>query len=89
MKIEFAPNKSTKNDEERGFSFELAAQFDFETAAIEIDNRKNYQEIRFNALGLIDDRLYHMTYTVREVIVRVISLRKANKIEVIHHAYHH
>ena len=89
MKIEFAPNKSTKNDEERDFSFELAAQFDFETAVIEIDNRKNYQEIRFNALGLIDDRLYHMTYTVREDIVRVISLRKANKREVIRYAYHH
>jgi len=35
-----------------------------------------------NALGLIEDKLYHMTYTLRSDVIRVISLRKANKREV-------
>jgi uncharacterized DUF497 family protein len=82
MKIEFDQAKSEKNRLERGFSFQLAAQFELETALIRLDVRNNYGEPRFNALGLIDDRLFHMTFTVRGDAIRVISLRKANKREV-------
>jgi len=50
---------------------------DMETAVIDPDARKEYGEQRFNALGMIGDRLYAMTFTVRDA-VRIISLRKAN-----------
>ena len=82
MKIEFDSVKNEKNICERGLSFELAIHFEIDTALIEIDGRHNYDELRFNALGLIEERLYHMTYTLRGNIIRVISLRKANKREV-------
>jgi uncharacterized DUF497 family protein len=85
MKIEFDLSKSEKNRLERGISFQLAAQFEMETAMIRLDIRQNYGEPRFNALGLIEDRLYHMTFTVRGDAIRVISLRKANKREMNHY----
>jgi len=89
MKIEYDVNKSLKNEQARGISFELARQFDLETAMIKIDVRKCYGELRFNALGLIGERLYHMTFTVRTDVIRVISLRKANNREIRDYAYHH
>ena len=86
MKIEFDPNKNTNNLKERGLSFQLAENFELETAIIRIDTRKNYGEPRFNALGYIENRLYHLTFTVRVGVIRVISLRKANKREVNYYA---
>jgi uncharacterized protein len=86
IKIEFDPVKSGKNIEERGLAFELASEFEFETAVIRIDNRKQYGELRFNALGYIGKRLYSITYTLRVDTLRVISLRKANKREIRYYA---
>jgi len=86
MEIEFDPNKSKKNSKERGLSFQLAENFELETAIIHIDIRNNYGEPRFNALGYIENRLYHLTFTVRVDVIRIIRLRKANKREVNYYA---
>jgi len=58
------------------------AQFEWEGALVLEDNRKDYGETRYCALGYIDLRLYHIVVTYRNDIIRVISLRKANKREV-------
>jgi uncharacterized DUF497 family protein len=58
MDITFDPNKNDCNIEERGISFECAADFDFETALLSTDDRKNYGETRIRALGYIGDRLH-------------------------------
>ena len=42
IKIEFDPVKSRKNIEDRGLTFELATEFELETAVIRIDSRKQY-----------------------------------------------
>jgi hypothetical protein len=60
----------------------LAEQFDWETALIEPDTRKDYGEERYAAFGLIGTRLYCLVYTLRNDIKRIISLRKANSGEV-------
>lgn len=39
-------------------------------------------ELRHFALGFINGRLYALVYTLRGDVLRVISLRKANKREV-------
>lgn len=39
--IEFDPAKSARNQRERGLSFERVAEFDFETALIRIDDRRD------------------------------------------------
>jgi uncharacterized DUF497 family protein len=82
MDITFDPNKYSRNIEERGISFECAADFDFDTAKFVNDDRKNYGEIRMRALGFIGDRLHALVFTETETGIRVISLRKANKCEV-------
>lgn len=86
IKIEFDPVKSRKNIEDRGLTFELATEFELETAVIRIDSRKQYGELRFNALGYIGKRLYSIIYTLRVDTLRVISLRKANKREIRYYA---
>ena len=45
------------------------------------DDRDVYGEPRWNALGWLDGRVVHVSFTEEEDIVRVISLRKATKHE--------
>jgi len=82
MEIEYDPAKNTKNIEKRGLSFELAKDFDFESSLIWRDVRRDYNELRFSAIGYIANRLYHIAFTARGDLMRVISLRKANSREV-------
>lgn len=82
MDITYDPNKNQRNIEERGLSFDLVAGFDFETAVIWIDERKNYPEVRYSALGLIEDRVYSVIFSEAAQGIRVISFRKANQREV-------
>lgn len=51
-------------------------------ALIVEDDRKEYSERRFQALGYINDRLHMLVFTPRNGKVHVISLRKANVREV-------
>ena len=82
MQVEFDPVKSQKNIDDRGLSFDLVKYFDFSTAIITTDNRKDYGEKRYKAAGYIFDRLYMLIFTIRGECIRIISLRKANKREI-------
>jgi uncharacterized protein len=81
MKIEFDPEKNARNIEERSISFEEAARFDWETALIIPDRRRDYGESRYRAFGFIENRLHALVFSPREGAIRVISLRKANRRE--------
>jgi uncharacterized protein len=80
--ISFDAAKNARNIATRGISFEQAADFEWDTALIVADTRKDYGESRFQALGLIAERLHVMVFTPRSGKTHVISLRKANKREV-------
>jgi len=82
MKIEYDPAKNAVNIEKRGLSFELAKEFDFESSLVWRDVRCDYNELRYSAIGYIGNRLYHIVFTPRGDLMRVISLRKANSREV-------
>ena len=82
VSISFDPEKNERNVAVRGISFELAADFEWSSALVVEDTRKDYGEPRFQALGLIGDRLHMLVFTPRKDVVHVISLRKANKREV-------
>jgi len=82
MKIEYDSQKNQHNIRNRQLSFDLVQQFEWESALIWEDNRVDYGEIRYCAIGYINVRIYHLAFTHRNDIVRVISLRKANKREV-------
>lgn len=84
MKVEFDPAKDGINRTKHGVSLQAATGFDWDTALEREDDRFDYGETRFVAIGLIDTRLYVMVFTEGsdEDIVRVISLRPAQKHEV-------
>ena len=82
MNIVFDAHKNAANIRERGLSFELVANFDFEAAVFKQDTRHDYGEIRMRALGYLDGRLHALVFTETAQGIRVISFRKANTREV-------
>ena len=48
------PQKNARNIRYRGLSFERAIDFDFATAALAIDSRREYGEVRYVAVGYLD-----------------------------------
>jgi uncharacterized protein len=80
--ISFDSAKNERNVRERGLSFEQAIEFEFETALVEVDSRKEYGETRYIALGLLQERLHVLCFTETADGIRVISFRRANDREV-------
>jgi hypothetical protein len=82
MPISFDPRKNQRNMAERGLSFELVEEFEWDSALVVDDVRRDYGERRFQALGMITGRLHALVFTPRAGCVHVISLRKANRREI-------
>jgi uncharacterized protein len=80
--ISYDPLKNQRNIDKRGLSFDDAASFDFESALIHIDQRFDYGEIRYVALGQLHGRLHVLCFAETADGIRVISFRKANQREV-------
>ncbi len=80
--ISFDPAKNAANIRERGLPFSLANdEFDWASAKVIEDTRRDYGERRFRALGYIGARLHAVIFTPRATGMHVISLRKANRRE--------
>ena len=84
VRVEFDPIKDDANRAKHGISLQAASSFDWDTALEREDDRFDYGEVRFIAIGLIADRLYVMAFAEGsdDDAVRVISLRPAEKHEV-------
>ena len=89
MRIEFDLAKNKTNIRERGLDFELAADFDFDSAVIQLDSRKAYPELRYVAVGYLAHRLHVPCFTPIAGGIRVIIFRKANLREVQSHEQTH
>ena len=83
MRVEFDPAKNEANRVKHGVALTAAADFDWDTAVERVDDRFDYGEVRFVALGLIGSGLHVMVFTEGsdDDTVRVISLRPAEKHE--------
>ena len=81
MSITSDPRKNERNIAELGLSFELVEEFEWDSTLVVEDVRRDYGERRFQALGLIVQRLHALVFTPRAGRVHVISLRKANRRE--------
>jgi len=88
MNYTFDPAKNALNVKKHGVFFAAAADFDWETALVDVDDRRDYGEPRLIATGLIGNRVYVMVFHLRETSVRIISLRKANRREAQRYASH-
>jgi uncharacterized DUF497 family protein len=87
--LEFDDAKDQINRAKHGVSLAEAARLAFGTAQIRPDDRRDYGEPRFRALGLIDGEVYFLAFTVRDGRLRPISLRKANRREIERYAGRH
>lgn len=75
MDIEFDPAKDEINIAKHGVSLEAARVL--EIHAVIRDARADYGEGRYNAFGVIESVAYCLTFTLRDNVVRAISLRRA------------
>ncbi len=85
MDLAYDPAKRASNLEKHGVDFEDARLFDFSSALVWEDERREYGEVRWVAVGLLGKRLHVICFTETEAGIRVISFRKANKREVKHY----
>ena len=81
MEITFNAVKNEVNIRERNLSFEAVNEFGFHDADYFVDDRKEYGETRWIAIGYYRKRLHVLCYVETEKGIRVISFRKANSKE--------
>jgi uncharacterized DUF497 family protein len=82
MRITFDAAKNERNIAERGLSFELVAELEWDTALAVEDTRRDYGERRLRVAARLGMRLHIAVITMRGDAVHVISFRKANRMEV-------
>lgn len=87
VRVTFDRAKNEANVRKRGLPFTLVEDaFDWVTARVIEDTRRDYGERRYRAIGFIGRRLHAVVYTPRASGTHVISLRKANRREEKRHA---
>ena len=90
MNVTFDPAKDAANMAKHGVSLTEAAGFEWGTAVVWPDTRRDYGEARMVALGYIGLRIMALVFVDRPpekpTERRIISLRKANSREVKHYA---
>ncbi|MEO6319750.1 MAG: BrnT family toxin [Polaromonas sp.] len=86
MDLTFDPDKDAVNLAKHGVSLLDAAHFEWDTAVVWPDQRRDYDEQRMVALGYIGLRIMAVVFVDRPpeqpTERRIISLRKANSREV-------
>ena len=78
MDVVYDPRKSDQNESQRGLSFDKAPGFDFATATFIRDERFDYGEERWLAVGYYEGRLHVICFVDVPEGIRVISFRRAN-----------
>lgn len=81
MRYNWNESKRVANLAKHGVDFVEAEDFDWKTALESQDNRIDYGEKRWVALGYIGHRLHILIYTRRQGTIRLVSRRRANKRE--------
>ena len=81
MEFEWDEAKRLLNFQKHGIDFADAEILFSQEVIIFEDNRYEYGEIRFRALGTIESLVVSAVFTMRGEKVRVISIRPANKKE--------
>ena len=82
MNYEWDDAKSLLNSQKHGCAFDIVSGFDWSAAVEVLDERFDYGEERWLALGPIGPKLYALAFSPIETeTVRVISLRPATKNE--------
>lgn len=75
---EWDEEKSQRNLEKHGLSFEDAEKVFSGPCVTFVDDRFNYEETRLISLGSLEGRIVVIVHTPRSESTRIISMRKAN-----------
>ncbi|MGV7207233.1 BrnT family toxin [Oxalobacteraceae bacterium A2-2] len=81
MEIRYDPSKDRLNKRRHGIALSAAKRFDWSSALIWPDDRFQYDELRECGLGVIGVQLHFISFVEQPEVVRVISLRRATKLE--------
>jgi uncharacterized DUF497 family protein len=82
LEFEWDEAKARINQEKHRVSFLTAAAIFLNERLERIDDREEYGELRWIALGRVENEVYRVVYTWRnENLVRLISAQKASKDE--------
>ena len=81
MEYEWDECKRHANLAKHGIDFEDAEDFEWDTALETLDDRFDYGEGRWVALGYIRGRIYVLVHTQQGDTIRIVSLRKATRNE--------
>ena len=78
---EWDPAKARSNLEKHDIDFASVSEFEWDTAKIRRSDR--HGEARFAAYGFIRDRMHVVAFANRSGRTRIISIRRANRTEVL------
>jgi len=82
LEFEWDQSKAESNLEKHKVSFLTAAAIFLNERLERIDDREDYGEVRWIALGWVGSEVYRVVYTWRgENLIRIVSAQKASKDE--------
>ncbi|MDJ0728618.1 MAG: BrnT family toxin [Crocosphaera sp.] len=81
QEFEWDDRKNEQNIRKHKVSFDLARLIFLDDYLCRLDDRVSYNEERWQAIGQVSGIIIHVTYTIRKERIRIISARKASKIE--------
>lgn len=81
MEIEFDNAKRDATLDHRGLDFARAAEVFAGVTFTREDDRADYGEARFITIGVLDECMFVIVWTLRGEARRIISMRKANERE--------
>lgn len=81
MDVEFDPAKDESNRRKHGWSLADAEAFEFESAVVDLDDRYDYGEDRWIAVGFLEGTLCVLVFVETMTGIRAISLRDATQSE--------
>ena len=82
MEFDWDEPKRVANLEKHGLDFADVAALAWETARVLVDDRRDYGEVRYRAVGLYKGRPHFVAFAIRGQKIRLISFRRANDKEV-------
>jgi uncharacterized protein len=74
--VDLDPAKEAKNLKKHRISLERWSEIDMKKTVV--DDRHDYGEVRYRGYGYIDGLSYCLVFTVRNGLVRPISLRRSH-----------
>lgn len=81
MEFEWDEQKERGNIAKHRLNFHIASRVFLDPFVIDFEDDRDYHEMRWNAVGMVDGRLLVVTYTMRAEKHRIISARGAEPYE--------